>query len=136
MKVDLRKLYGLGKLEVDEFVSIDSNFYTNMNVKSMDKVKVEGLISINYEDNIELNLDVTGNFIMPCEITGEDVIIPFNTHIEEEIVENTLNDNFYLDLSNILWENIVLEIPFKVVKEGAKIEKLQGEGWSLSTEEA
>lgn len=136
MKIDLRKLYGLGKLNINEEVLIDSSYYINMNVRNMDKVKVQGEISVNYENNIELNLDLEGCFIMPCEITNEDVIVPFTTHIEEEILENTLNNNFYLDLSDILWENIVLEIPFKVVKEGAKIESFQGEGWKLSNEEA
>ncbi len=134
MKIDLRKLYGIGKLDIDEEVEINKDIYSKMNVNKMDKVKVQGIISVNYENNIEIDLDLSGNFIMPCEITGEDVIIPFNTHIEEEILENTLNDNFYLDLSDILWENIVLEIPFKVIKEGAEIKCQQGEGWKLSEE--
>ena len=136
MKIDLRKLYGLGKLDINEDVFIDSSYYINMNVRSMDKVNVQGEISVNYENNIELYLDLKGCFIMPCEITNENVSIPFTSHIEEEILENTLKDNFYLDLSDILWENIVLEIPFKVIKEGAKIESFQGEGWKLSNEEA
>ena len=102
MKIDLRKLYGLGKLDINEEITIDESVYSKMNVRNMDKVKVVGLIKVNYENNIELDLDVSGNFIMPCEITDEDVNIPFTTHIEDEILENTLNDDFYLDLSNIL----------------------------------
>ena len=134
MKIDLRKLYGLRKLNIDEEISIPDNYYQNMNVKKMEKVHAKGIISINYEDNIELNLDIKGIFIMPCSITFEDVEVPFNTKIETEIEENTLKDEFYLDLLDILWENIVLEIPFNVVKEGAKIETLRGEGWELSKE--
>lgn len=134
MKIDLRRLYGIGKLDINEQVEIKEDIYSKMNVKKMDKVNVQGEVLVNYEDNIELNLNLSGAFIMPCEITGEDVNIPFNTHVEEEILENTLNDKFYLDLSDILWENIVLEIPFKVVKEGAEIECQQGEGWKLSEE--
>ena len=134
MKIDLRRLYGMRELTIKEEVEIKEDLYSKMNVKKIDKVSVSGDIIVNYEDNIELNLDLMGNFIMPCEITGEDIVVPFNCHIEEEIMENTLNNDFYLDLSNILWENIVLEIPFKVVKEGAKINCLQGEGWKLSKE--
>ena len=44
--------------------------------------------SVNYDNNIELELDLKGNFIMPCSITFEDVIVPFETHISEEILEN------------------------------------------------
>ena len=42
-----------------------------------------------------------------------------------------INNNFYLDLSDILWENIVLEIPIKVVKEGVQLETSSGKGWSV-----
>ena len=134
MKIDLRKLYGLGKLSINEDIDIKEDLYQNMNVKRMDKVNVQGNIIVNYENNIEIDLELNGNFIMCCEITKDDVVVPFNSHIEEEILENTLKDNFFLDLSDILWENIVLEIPFRVVKEGAEIECLQGEGWELSKE--
>ncbi len=134
MKIDIRKLYGLKEINVDEDISIPQDYYTKMNVKTM-TAHATGKIIVNYENNIEIDLNITGEFIMPCEITFEDVSIPFSTTIEEEILENSLNDEFYLDLSNILWENIVLEIPFRVIKEGAKLEAVQGEGWELSTEE-
>ena len=55
--------------------------------------------------------------------------------IEEEIDQNKLNDEFFLDLLDVLWENIVLEIPVRVVKEGVKSEDLHGEGWELVTKE-
>ena len=44
---------------------------------------------------------------------------------------DNINNNFYLDLSDILWENIVLEIPIKVVKEGVHLETSSGKGWSV-----
>ncbi len=134
MKIDLRRLYGFGKLTINEEAEINPELYHKMNVNNMDKVKIEGEIIVNYENNIEINLDANGKFIMPSEISGDDVEVPFNTHIEEEILENSLNNEFYLDLSDILWENIVLEIPFKVIKKGEKIECQQGEGWQLSEE--
>ena len=135
MKIDLRKLYGLGKLEIKENIVIPEEYYKNMNVLSMDKVVVDGVVTINYEDNIELDLVVNGKFIMPCSITFEELEVPFSTRIKTEILENTLKNEFYLDLLYILWENIVLEVPFNVVKEGAEIKNLRGEGWELSKEE-
>ena len=89
----------------------------------------------NYEVNSELHLNVSGEFSIPCAITLDDVIVPFNTLIEEEIDQNKLNDEFFLDLLDVLWENIVLEIPVRVVKEGVKSEDLHGEGWELVTKE-
>lgn len=133
MKIDLRKLYALNKLSIDEEVIIPEEYYKNAGVRSLSKVKVNGDVTVNYEENIELHLNVSGEFIIPCAITLDDVIVPFNTFIEEEIDQNKLNDEFFLDLLDVLWENIVLEIPVRVVKEGVKSEDLHGEGWELVT---
>ena len=127
MKIDLRKLYALNKLSIDEEVIIPEEYYKNAGVRSLSKVKVNGDVTVNYEENIELHLNVSGEFIIPCAITLDDVIVPFNTFIEEEIDQNKLNDEFFLDLLDVLWENIVLEIPVRVVKEGVKSEDLHGE---------
>ena len=135
MKIDLRKLYALNKLSIDEEVVIPEEYYKNAGVRSLSKVKVNGYVTVNYEENIELHLNVSGEFIIPCAITLDDVIVPFNTLIEEEIDQNKLNDEFFLDLLDVLWENIVLEIPVRVVKEGVKSEDLHGEGWELVTKE-
>ena len=135
MKIDLRKLYALNKLSIDEEVVIPEEYYKKTGVRSLSKVKVNGDVTVNYEENIELHLNVSGEFIIPCAITLDDVIVPFNTLIEEEIDQNKLNDEFFLDLLDVLWENIVLEIPVRVVKEGVKSEDLHGEGWELVTKE-
>ena len=135
MKIDLRKLYALNKLSIDEEVVIPEEYYKNAGVRSLSKVKVNGDVTVNYEENIELHLNVSGELIIPCAITLDDVIVPFNTLIEEEIDQNKLNDEFFLDLLDVLWENIVLEIPVRVVKEGVKSEDLHGEGWELVTKE-
>ena len=135
MKIDLRKLYALNKLSIDEEVVVPEEYYKNAGVRSLSKVKVNGDVTVNYKENIELHLYVSGEFIIPCAITLDDVIVPFNTLIEEEIDQNKLNDEFFLDLLDVLWENIVLEIPVRVVKEGVKSEDLHGEGWELVTKE-
>ena len=123
------------KLSIEEEVIIPEEYYKNAGVRSLSKVKVNGDVTVNYEENIELHLNVSGEFIIPCAITLDDVIVPFNTFIEEEIDQNKLNDEFFLDLLDVLWENIVLEIPVRVVKEGVKSEDLHGEGWELVTKE-
>ena len=90
MKIDLRKLYALNKLSIDEEVVIPEEYYKNAGVRSLSKVKVNGDVTVNYEENIELHLNVSGEFIIPCAVTLDDVIVPFNTFIEEEIDQNQL----------------------------------------------
>ena len=134
MKLDLRKLYSLKKIDINEDIVFNNIDYRKMNITKINDIHATGYAKVNYEDNIELELDVNGSLVMPCAITLEDVIVPINVHISEEILENTLNNDFFLDLLDILWENIVLEIPIRVVKEGAKLESQKGVGWEIISE--
>ena len=73
--------------------------------------------------------------ILPCSISLEEVEYPFEIEIEEnlgnfdEILKKNKNS---LELLPILCENIVLEIPMKVVKKGIDIKNISGDGWELS----
>lgn len=131
MKIDLRKLYSLASVDVDGTITFPEERLKSAGIIRLEDVSVHGKAIINYEDEIELNLDLSGKMYLPCAISLEEVEVPFVTKIEEIIGENNINNNFYLDLSDILWENIVLEIPIKVVKEGVHLETSSGKGWSV-----
>ncbi len=131
MKIDLRKLYSLASVDVDGTITFPEERLKSAGIIRLEDVSVHGKAIINYEDEIELNLDLSGKMYLPCAISLEEVEVPFATKIEEIIGENNINNNFYLDLSDILWENIVLEIPIKVVKEGVQLETSSGKGWSV-----
>lgn len=131
MRIDLRKLYSLASVDVDGTITFPEERLKSAGIIRLEDVSVHGKAIINYEDEIELNLDLSGKMYLPCAISLEEVEVPFATKIEEIIGENNINNNFYLDLSDILWENIVLEIPIKVVKEGVHLETSSGKGWSV-----
>ena len=131
MKIDLRKLYSLASVDVDGTITFPEERLKSAGIIRLEDVSVHGKAIINYEDEIELDLDLSGKMYLPCAISLEEVKVPFATKIEEIIGENNINNNFYLDLSDILWENIVLEIPIKVVKEGVHLETSSGKGWSV-----
>lgn len=131
MKIDLRKLYSLASVDVDGTITFPEEKLKSAGIIRLEDVSVHGKAIINYEDEIELDLDLSGKMYLPCAISLEEVEVPFATKIEEIIGENNINNNFYLDLSDILWENIVLEIPIKVVKDGVQLETSSGKGWSV-----
>ena len=134
MRLDLRKLYSFKRIDINEDINFNNIDYQKMNITKINDMHATGYAKVNYEDNIELDLDIDGEIVMPCAITLEDVLVPINTHIEEEILENTLKDDFYLDLLDILWENVILEVPVRVTKEGAKLESQKGVGWEIISE--
>ena len=135
-KVDSELLSRLSSIkllafDVDGTITFSEERLKSAGIIRLEDVSVHGKAIINYEDEIELDLDLSGKMYLPCAISLEEVEVPFATKIEEIIGENNINNNFYLDLSDILWENIVLEIPIKVVKEGVHLETSSGKGWSV-----
>ena len=68
--------------------------------------------------------------ILKDDITLEPVEYKFETEIEE-ILEKSKN---ILDITDILWQNILVEIPSKVRSTDEDI-NLEGDGWRIISEE-
>ena len=137
MKLDLNYLNRFSKLEIDEDIIFDKDTYKNTDIRELKNLHVSGLVSIDYEDNINIELNLSGTMILPCAVSLQDVEYNFDTEIEEsigkfeEIYKNNKNS---LEISGILWENIVLEIPIRVVAECVKPSNTSGDGWELISE--
>ena len=137
MKIDLNYLNRFSKLEIDENLLIDKEVYKNTDIRDLKDVSVDGIITIDYEDNVNVELNLSGTMVLPCAVSLVDVDYKFDTVIEEsigkfeEIYKNNKNS---LDILPILWENIVLEIPIRVVAECVKPSNTSGDGWELISE--
>lgn len=104
-----------------------------INVQDITECKVKGSIT-KMEDNVySLNYTLMGTMILNDAITLEE--LPYKFKITEENdyeIGNYLkiNENS-LDIYEVLWENVVLEVPLRVVKDETHKE-LKGDGWSLN----
>ncbi len=142
MIIDLLPLINNSKnfIEINEYVEVPIEYYKNTDIRKLDKVLVSGSIHEIGDDVFNLNLKVSGTMILPCALSLEDVDYSFEFSIDEEIgFDEEFEKNYKiisntLDILPILWENIVLEIPSRVVKDNAKI-KTEGDGWCLTSEE-
>ena len=131
-------------IEVNEIYSFTLDELKGTDLIKLDNVKVEGEIIKNSLGNVELIVDVEGIMVLPCAITLKPVNYPFSKEISGEIEElmenfdkNSINFQNSIDILPIIWENILMEIPMRVVSEEAKNSdiKLEGEGWKFITEE-
>lgn len=144
MEFDLRRLLS----NIDSEVLIDTKYsfseeeLKGTDIISLDDVEISGNITKNNLNDIMINLNIKGVMILPCSITLVPVPYPFDINVDgnveemlEELekfdkkIENTL------DILPIIWENILMEIPSKVVSPDAKDIKLSGDGWKLINEE-
>lgn len=127
---------------VDETYSVPKEDLEHVGVTSIDDVKIEGTITLDSMQELYLDLEVKGVMIIPCAITLKPVEYPFSITIEgtleeilEETPEKTINCQNSLDILPIIWENILMEIPMRVVSEGAEDVKLSGDGWKFVTDD-
>ena len=146
MKYDLVRLNN----NIDKYISVSEEYsfteeeLSGTDLLKLDDVKINGEIFKNSLGNIELSLDVEGVMVLPCAITLKPVNYPFNVEISgeieelmENIEENSTNFQNSIDILPIIWENILMEIPMRVVSieaENSDITK-EGEGWKFVTEE-
>lgn len=140
MNIDLTRLFS----RIDKEVSVDEIYsFTELEgtgVTSIDNVSIKGYIKLNALSEPYLNLDIEGVMVIPCAITLKPVEYPFSIKIEgdlEEIADDNsekyINSKNSLDILPIIWENILMEIPMRVVSEGADDVALEGDGWKFIT---
>ena len=136
--IDLNKLV-IKDLLVDENIEFIDKPKVN-GLKEVNNGHYKGIIKLNSEDEIELDLNLTGNMILIDSVTLEEINQPFNIKILETLNENDENTQEYfdklqntLDIEAILWQNIVLEVPIRIRKDDSDI-SLEGEGWGLNKE--
>lgn len=144
MIIDITRLVG----GVEEYIpfditySFDKEIISGTDLIKLDDVSIKGDITKNNRNELLINCDIKGIMVLPCAVTLEPVDYPFNIHIDgnleemiQEINENSQKIENSIDIFPIIWENVLMEIPMKVVSEKAKDVKLEGDGWKLITDD-
>ena len=114
--IDLLKLNYQDKIDIDEEVEIPKEYYENTDIVELSKVKTNGFIKYDAEDNYLINLEVFGTMQLHDSVTYD--IVPYDFKIEiEETLENSTKT---LDLIEFLWHYIVLEVPLRFTNSETK----------------
>ena len=136
--IDLSKVDEKG-IVIDDIVSFGEEYIKNTSIQKLENVKVKGRAYYSVTNEIIFDCKVEGAFVLLDAIDLEPIDYPFNIEISEILSENAseINKNELkrLDIMDILWQNIVLEVPISVKREPNKEYKLEGEGWELVNEE-
>lgn len=134
--IELNKLI-IKDLIVDEDIIFENKSLIN-GLKDVKNAHYSGAIKLNEDENIELDLLLTGKMILIDSITLNEIEKDFEIKIEETLRQEDDNFKEYfnnlqntLDISEILWQNIVLEVPIRIRQDEEDI-TLEGEGWQLN----
>lgn len=99
---------------------------------------INGYITKNNLNDYHLNVNLEGIMTIRCAITLEPTEYKFQVDIDDDIdnlLENGKNYTNSIDIFPIIWENILMEIPMRVVSDKAKDISLAGDGWKFTTDE-
>ena len=137
MFIDLNKA-NVEDLVINKNISYDKEFYEKSSIKNLDTVVVNGKITLNDYNELNLLMSIEGNMYLEDAINLELIKYPFNIEVEETILDNDeyfCISNNKMDLKEFVWKNIALEIPIRVVSKENINQTLEGEGWSLNKEQ-
>jgi len=138
MFIDLAKVDEKGII-IDDTISFGDEFINNTPIQKLDNVKVKGKAYYSITNEIVFDCKVEGTMVLLDSMDLEPIDYPFNIEISEVLSENDdekdQNKLKTLDIIDILWQNIVLEVPISVRKNPDKKYEMSGEGWELVDEE-
>ena len=138
MIIDLTPLKSGIKDEIiiNEDLSFDESI-KETEIIDIKNTKVTGKIYIDSLDNYIINLKINGIMILPCSRTLKPTEYEFTSEIDEnleEIIGNFKKNQKTIDILPIIWENILMEIPIRIINPKADEIKLKGDGWELITD--
>lgn len=99
-------------------------------IKNIDDILRIGLFTVNgvgqnlYDDRYSFQLEIKGSLFLQCARTLQEVEYPLDLQVEEIFDKDVkddedvrLIDKNTIDLKDVVWENILLEKPIRVVKD-------------------
>ena len=142
MIIDLTNLLSNGCEEISfcEKVVIPLENLSSTSIRSLSDVCFQGKIVRMSDNDFHIDGILNGNMVLPDDITLEDVDYPFEIAVVDDF--NEVSDDNHLqivqnklDITEFLWQNILVEVPLKVKKPENEGLTLEGDGWRLITEE-
>ena len=134
MFIDLARVDEKG-IVIDDTVSFGEEYIKNTPIQKLDNVKVNGRAYYSVTNEIIFDCHVEGSFVLLDALTNEPVDYPFSIEISEPISElddeKDQNNIKTLDIMDILWQNIVLEVPISFRANPDEEIEMSGEGWEL-----
>ena len=138
--LDLTKLQNrsVNELNYSDTITIDKSVYENTDIRNLSDVKVNAHIKRVTDSSYNMSLIIDGVMTLPCSVTLKDVLYPFHIETGVRISNDDENLEEYvkiiqnsIDILPIIWQNIALEIPLKVVSDDVSDTPTSGDGWKL-----
>ena len=140
MNINLNTINEKGII-IDQTLEFTEDKYKTSIIKGLENIHIKGKIYYSITKEVIFDGVIKGDMLIVDSNTGDIVKYPFSTEISEILNEDSdfsgnldVNNQNSLDLKEILWQNIVLEVPIAFSKTD-KVNVTKGDGWEFINEE-
>lgn len=129
-----------GNFEFNEDIQYPQELFKSYSqINGLKDINVSGTGTLaGNQEKLIVRLNIKGIMLLPCALTLEEVQYPFNissTEVFSFVKPDPLSDERevkknIVDLAPVVLENIMIEVPMRVVKDDAEI-KSEGKGWKI-----
>lgn len=129
--------------DFDETLNFPSEMFHNLSqINGLSEIHVTSHGQYDQKSRqLYIEYQINGEMILPCAISLEDVDYPFEIvsssifafykpEFEEDVIEVKRD---IVDLTPVIFQEIMLDVPMRVVKEDAVLQT-QGKGWKVLDE--
>lgn len=134
MEIDISSFSIKPNIEIDSDVKIPDNYLDNSEIEELNNIHFNGVLTDEGE-YFSLVGELTGTMVILDSISLDAINYEFKCEIEEEIEENLEKSSNLLDITDILWQNIILEVPLKLTNV-SNFDEYHGDGWKLVSEDS
>lgn len=129
-------------IDIDKSIDMSSVDLSNTSIRKLNNTYFKGKITRISDDTFSIVGILSGTMVLSDDITLEDVDYNYEIQIDENFGESTENSENNIeivqntiDILPFLWQNIIVEIPLKVVSDKNKDKTIEGNGWRLISED-
>ncbi|MCL2559464.1 MAG: YceD family protein [Turicibacter sp.] len=132
------------KINIEEDIDFSDAVKRNPDIRSMTKIKVTGVGTVfTTERRMAFDLTIKGEMTLACALTLDDVNYPFQATLAPAFVwdserHDELSEDYLvkdtIELASAIWQEIFIQIPLRVIKDGA-YEELASKGIEVLSEE-
>ncbi len=129
MEINKSELNINKKIDIDEIFEFSEENFKQAGIINAKNIKFVGNLFYNLADEIKLEGTLSGELILEDAVDLSEFLYKIDIKIDK-IIENCENT---LDINEILWENIVLEVPIRATNK--ELGSLKGSGWKVINED-
>jgi len=112
------------KLEFDFETNLDEYIKNVDDILKIDKVRITGEM-LRIDDRYMFQYNVSATLYLQCAVSLEEVEFEINSDFKEIFSKNPTDDEnevdgITIDLSKVIWLNILAVKPMRIVKEGVR----------------